>query len=377
MEETKTVSYRVCVTGGNGLIASYLIKKLMLRGHTVHATLRSLDDESKVGQLKGLPGAETRRLVLFEAGTNRLDGFEEAIRGCISSFMLRLSSLGPVLSVLVLQSPTMDRLGFVNLQTKSGVFSLYTASMADMIAVAPVIAARKRLPDLQSRYKHNKTLEQDQQGRKMEFFRIDEATEEIHCGLKHSIVLECEDVVDGVLTLLRTITKHCVESGTVKRLIYTGSVVSISPMKEDGSGYKDFIDESCFTPFRLPVRYSSEFLQSYTDSKTVASKELLRYDTDQQNGECKGLEVVNLECGLTAGDTILPYVSSSLPLLLSTITNNEIALQSLLYLDELCGRVPIVHMDDVCEAHIFCMEQQSMRGRFLCASSYVSSAEIA
>lgn len=46
------------------------------------------------------------------------------------------------------------------------------------------------LPDLQSRYKHNKTLEQDQQGRKMEFVRIDEATEEIHCGLKHSIVLE-------------------------------------------------------------------------------------------------------------------------------------------------------------------------------------------
>lgn len=131
------------------------------------------------------------------------------------------------------------------------------------------------------------------------------------------------------------------------------------------------------TPFRLPVRYSSESLQSYTDSKTVASKELLRYDTDQQNGECKGLEVVNLECGLTAGDTILPYVSSSLPLLLPTVTNNEIALQSLLYLDELCGRVPIVHMDDVCEAHIFCMEQQSMRGRFLCASSYVSSAEIA
>lgn len=284
MEETKTVSYRVCVTGGNGLIASYLIKKLMLRGHTAHATLRSLDDESKVGMLKGLPGAETR-LVLFEAGTNRLDGFEEAIRGCDFVFHVATVFLRP--------------------------------------------------------------------------------------GSK------CEDVVDGVLTLLRTITKHCVESGTVKRLIYTGSVVSTSPMKEDGSGYKDFIDESCFTPFGLPVRYSSESLQSYTDSKTVASKELLRYDTDQQNGECKGLEVVNLECGLTAGDTILPYVSSSLPLLLSTVTNNEIALQSLLYLDELCGRVPIVHMDDVCEAHIFCMEQQSMRGRFLCASSYVSSAEIA
>lgn len=149
MEETKTGSYRVCVTGGNGFIASYLIKKLMLRGHTVHATLRSLDDESKVGMLKGLPGAETR-LVLFEAGTNRLDGFEEAIRGCDFVFH-----------------------------------------------VATVI---------------------------------------------HRPGSECEDVVDGVLSLLRTIMKHCVESGTVKRLIYTGSVVSTSPMKEDGSGYKDFID---------------------------------------------------------------------------------------------------------------------------------------
>lgn len=35
-------------------------------------------------------------------------------------------------------------------------------------------------------------------------------------------------------------------------------------------------------------------------------------------------------------------------------------------------RIPLVHVDDVCEAHIFCMQNTSINGRFLCASSFIS-----
>jgi len=33
---------KVCVTGGSGYIGSWLIKKLLAKGYTVHATLRDL-----------------------------------------------------------------------------------------------------------------------------------------------------------------------------------------------------------------------------------------------------------------------------------------------------------------------------------------------
>lgn len=50
----------------------------------------------------------------------------------------------------------------------------------------------------------------------------------------------------------------CARSGTVKRLIYTASVVAASPIKDDGSGFKDFMDETCWTPLNLSIPYSND-----------------------------------------------------------------------------------------------------------------------
>uniref|UniRef100_A0A2C9VSV0 NAD-dependent epimerase/dehydratase domain-containing protein n=1 Tax=Manihot esculenta TaxID=3983 RepID=A0A2C9VSV0_MANES len=44
------------------------------------------------------------------------------------------------------------------------------------------------------------------------------------------------------------------------KIIYTASAVAASPMKEDGTGFKDSMNESCWTPFNLSFPYSNEIV---------------------------------------------------------------------------------------------------------------------
>ncbi|XP_019151046.1 PREDICTED: cinnamoyl-CoA reductase 1-like isoform X1 [Ipomoea nil] len=75
----------VCVTGASGFIASWLVKLLLHRGYTVHATVRCLKDPNKVSHLLALDGAK-ERLHLFEADLVEENSFDDAINGCEGVF---------------------------------------------------------------------------------------------------------------------------------------------------------------------------------------------------------------------------------------------------------------------------------------------------
>nr|GMC86437.1 cinnamoyl-CoA reductase 1-like [Ipomoea batatas] len=75
----------VCVTGASGFIASWLVKLLLRRGYTVHATVRSLKDPNKVSHLLALDGAK-ERMHLFEADLLEENSFDHAINGCEGVF---------------------------------------------------------------------------------------------------------------------------------------------------------------------------------------------------------------------------------------------------------------------------------------------------
>ncbi|CAK8530524.1 unnamed protein product [Lathyrus sativus] len=275
-------SCKVCVTGGAGYIGSLLVKKLLQKGYTVHATLRNLKDESKVGILRGLPDAESR-LVLFEADIYKPDDFSHAIQGC------------------------------------QFVFHVATA-------------------------------------------------------FQHQTNSKFNGIEEAVIAGVKSIATNCIKSGTVRKLIYTGTVVSSSPLKDDGSGYKDFIDETCWTPLHLPL---TALHKEYADSKTLAEKELLMSYGKDENGS-GGIEVVSLSVGLVGGDALLSYTPATVAVLTAQLKDDDEAMhQSLKFVEDICGKIPLVHVDDVCEAHIFCAENPSINGRFLLANSYASSAEIA
>ncbi|KAL0464895.1 UNVERIFIED_CONTAM: protein BRI1-5 ENHANCED 1 [Sesamum latifolium] len=195
----KTV--KVCVSGGAGYLASFLVKQLLVRGYTVHATLRTLGDASKVGLLQGLQldhhQAAGSRLKLFEADIYRADEFGAAIEGC--EFVVHMAT---------------------------------------------------------------------------------------------------------------------------------------------------------------PLQHYAHNSQDYIHSKTVAEKEVLSY-----NG--KGIEVVSLACGLVGGDTIQSSMAESMGVLISQATNDGSSYKVLRVLEDLLAKVPIAHIQDVTEAHIFSMENSHINGRFI------------
>ncbi|KAF3328620.1 anthocyanidin reductase-like protein [Carex littledalei] len=268
----------VCVTGASGFIGSMLVKRLLERGHIVHATLRDLGDDTKTGLLKKLPGADTR-LEFYEADIYDSSSFESAIQGCEYVFLI----------------------------------------------ATPM------------QHKANST--------------------------------QLKDTSEAAVDAIQTILHLCEKSGTVKRIIYTGSVTAASPLKEDGTGYAGCLDESCWTPLNLSFPYPSNFEAAYTSSKTLSEKALLDYNHCEKNSL---FEVVSLSIGLVGGETILSYLPGSVGVIVSSITGEMIFYSQLKFLQELLGSVPLVHIADLCDALIFCIEKPSMAGRFVCAAAYPS-----
>ncbi|CAL9105107.1 unnamed protein product [Musa textilis] len=276
MEKTSTV----CVTGGSGYIGSWLVKKLLRRGYHVHATVRNSGDDSKVGHLRSLPGADAR-LSLFESDLYTADTFEPAIRGCEYVFL-------------------------------------------------------------------------------------------VATPMHHSPNSQFKDTSEAAVSAVSTILRLCELSGTVRRVIYTGSVTAASPLKEDDTGFKDSIDESCWTPLHLSYDRFDDYLKAYLYSKTLSEKELLMANEKAE----RGLEVVSLTCALVGGDAIIPHTPPSVEAMVSPVTGKKLPHDGLRFLQALLGSVPLVHIEDVCEAHVFCMERESMAGRFLCAVAYPTVQDI-
>jgi nucleoside-diphosphate-sugar epimerase len=70
------------VTGGSGFVACHLVQQLLQDGNVVHATVRSLANESKVQPLKWLQQQYPEQLRLFEADLLTPGSFDTAMDGC-------------------------------------------------------------------------------------------------------------------------------------------------------------------------------------------------------------------------------------------------------------------------------------------------------
>ena len=89
----------------------------------------------------------------------------------------------------------------------------------------------------------------------------------------------------------------------------------------------------------------------------MSEQELLAYNA----GESPAFEVVTVPCPVVAGDTLQGRATESLECAASPVTQDERRFGALGMLQRLLGSVPLAHVDDVCDALVFCMELPDCR----------------
>ncbi|KAG9454269.1 hypothetical protein H6P81_007173 [Aristolochia fimbriata] len=167
--------------------------------------------------------------------------------------------------------------------------------------------------------------------------------------------------VEGALNVLRA----CANTKTVKRVVLTSSIAALSrrPEKEDGR----ILTEECWSDV--------EYLLSekppnwgYPLSKTLAEREAWKFAAENQ------IDLITVIPVLVAGPSLTPEVPQTAILALSILTGNEDRLKTM----QLgYGSVPLVHVDDVCRAHIFLGEKESAAGRYICCALSTTVPELA
>ncbi|KAF8028408.1 hypothetical protein BT93_E1117 [Corymbia citriodora subsp. variegata] len=258
---------KVCVTGGTGFIASWLIMRLLEHGYSVQTTVRpDPDGKRDISFLKNLPGA-SERLQIFTADLGDPESFGPAIEGCV------------------------------------GVFHVATPVDFEDREPEPVVTKRS---------------------------------------------------IDGALGILRA----CLNSKTVKRVVYTSSAAAV----EFNNSTADILDEDCWSDVES-LRKMPRFGSSYAILKTLTEKAVLEF------GEQHGLKVVTVVPTFVHGPFICPKFAGSVRTSLALVLGNEKEYPFLL-------KVSFVHVDDLARAHIFLFEHPDAKGRYNCSSVTMTIEEM-
>ncbi|CAH8336973.1 unnamed protein product [Eruca vesicaria subsp. sativa] len=279
-EEVKATTY--CVTGASGYIGSWLVKSLLERGYTVHATFRDLA-KSKHFQSKW---RGNERLRLFRADLQDDGSFDDAVKGC------------------------------------DGVFHV-AASMEFDIS-----------PD--------------------------------HVNLESYVQRK---VIDPAIKGVRNVLGSCLKSKSVKRVVFTSSISTLTA-KDENERWRSIVDETCKAPIAHVLKTKASGWV-YVLSKLVSEEEAFRYAKE------RGMDLVSVISTTVSGPFLTPSLPSSLQVLLSPITGDSKLFAILSAVNKRMGSIGLVHIEDICMAHLFLMEEPKAEGQqYICCVDNIDMHEL-
>ncbi|OIS98434.1 PREDICTED: dihydroflavonol 4-reductase-like isoform X1 [Nicotiana attenuata] len=167
------------------------------------------------------------------------------------------------------------------------------------------------------------------------------------------------EVIKPTIRGILNIIESCAKAKTVKRLVFTSSAGTVDIQQHQKLVY----DESNWSD--LDFIYAKKMTGwMYFASKILAEK------AAWEATKAKNIEFISIIPTLVVGPFITPTFPPSLITALSLITGNE-AHYSII------KQGKYVHLDDLCEAHIFLYEHPNAQGRFLCSSDHAIIYDVA
>uniref|UniRef100_A0ACD5UIY4 Uncharacterized protein n=1 Tax=Avena sativa TaxID=4498 RepID=A0ACD5UIY4_AVESA len=176
-----------------------------------------------------------------------------------------------------------------------------------------------------------------------------------------------EPATRGTINVLRS----CVRAGTVRRVVFTSSVSTLSSAAATTAGAeKAVVDESCLRDLD-DVWATKPIGWVYILSKRLAEEAAFGFAREN------GIHLVSVVLPTVAGPFLTPAVPTSVQLLLSPVTRDPKLYALLASVHARFGCVPLAHVQDACDAHVFLMDAPAAHGRYLCAAGSHPMAHIA
>eukprot|EP00253_Pinus_taeda_P027024 PITA_27024 len=167
------------------------------------------------------------------------------------------------------------------------------------------------------------------------------------------------DIINPAISGTLNVLRGCSKAKTVKRVVVTSSACTASINKSEEQN--QCIDETCWTDVDFLLTNKPPGW-AYPVSKTLAERAALQYGNEQ------GLDVVTINPVLVAGSAINPNVPQTVEVVLSLLTGTPRDIEAFKVIQMVYGFASLVHVDDVCSAQIFLMDNPSAVGRHICCS---------
>ncbi|TMW87591.1 hypothetical protein EJD97_019747 [Solanum chilense] len=188
-----------------------------------------------------------------------------------------------------------------------------------------------------------------------------QATENVERYVEENMI---EPAIEGTLNVL----KSCLKSNSVKKVVFTSSISTITARDNFGK-WRPFVDESCKVPIQH-VKHTKPTGWVYVLLKVLTE------DAAFQFAKENGINLVSTITPTIAGPFLTPTVPSSIQVLLSPITGDPDMLAILTAVNTRMGSIALAHIEDICRAHIFLMENIKAQGRYICCAQSWALSEV-